>query len=87
MRRNAPGGLPVIARAQVEDDRPDFVTLLIPQLATGQVRDLKTRWISPKRLEISWESCHPAEAERLVHLISSRPELTPIHLDFHITIR
>lgn len=77
----------MIARAQVEDDRPDFVTLLIPQLATGQVRDLKTRWISPKRLEISWESCHPAEAERLVHLISSRPELTPIHLDFHITIR
>lgn len=87
IRMNLPGVPPVIARAQVEDDLPDFVTMLIAQLTAGQVRSLKTRWISPKRLEISWVSSHPAEAERLVRLISSRPELAPIHLDFHITIR
>jgi hypothetical protein len=78
---------PIVARAQIDADKPDPVTALIKQMCQGRAEGVEIRFTGTKKLQVCFEIRTRDEAQKLVNDISKRPELTAYQIDFCVLVK
>jgi hypothetical protein len=76
-----------VARGQAGDSPPDPFASLIRRLCDGRAGGVEVRWTGTKKLTVCFDCLTPTDAQKLVEVISARPELTAYQIDFRVVVR
>jgi hypothetical protein len=81
------GAVNPVARGQVGDSQPDPVATLIRRLCEGRAGGVDIRWTGTKKLTVGFGCPTAIDAQKLVEVISARPELTAYQIDFRVLVK